>query len=180
MDEIATIEHEQNEKYPGLRVRRDGDAVVVHIPAKFRRRNGRFMVLTEGAGDAESGHEERQVNQTLVEALAKAHRWQQQLESGRFAGLDELAAYVGVDRSYVGRVLRLTSLAPDIIEAILRGDEPSGLSLEKLRRELAVGWGEQRGLLLATAGPNLPEDNGKASQINGRHEMPASQLQLKT
>lgn len=145
MDEIATIEQEQNAKYPGLRVRRDGDAVIVHIPAKFRRRNGRFMVLTEGTSSAgdDSKRDDRQVNKTLIEALAKAHRWQQQIESGRFAGLDDLAAFVGIDRSYAGRLLRLTSLAPDIIETILRGDEPNGLSLEKLRRELTVGWGEQ-------------------------------------
>jgi hypothetical protein len=46
--------------------------------------------------------------------------------------------------TYVGRILRLTSLAPDIIEAILRGDEPDGLSLEKLRKNLPVRWDEQR------------------------------------
>ena len=48
--------------------------------------------------------------------------------------------------TYVGRMLRLTSLAPDIIEAILRGDEPDGMSLEKLRKNMPVRWGEQRAL----------------------------------
>jgi hypothetical protein len=51
---------------------------------------------------------------------------------------------MGCHRTYVGRMLRLTSLAPDIIEAILRGDEPDGLSLEKLRKNLPVRWEEQR------------------------------------
>ena len=46
--------------------------------------------------------------------------------------------------TYVGCMLRLTSLAPDIIEVILRGDEPDGLSLEKLRKNLPVRWEEQR------------------------------------
>jgi hypothetical protein len=55
-----------------------------------------------------------------------------------------LAHAVGCDRAYLGRMLRLTSLAPDIIEAILRGDEPDGLSLEKLRKNLPVRWEEQR------------------------------------
>ena len=41
-------------------------------------------------------------------------------------------------------MLRLTSLAPDITEAILRGDEPAGLSLEKLRKNLPVRWEQQR------------------------------------
>ena len=66
------------------------------------------------------------------------------LESGEYASLEDLAQAVSCDRTYVGRILRLTSLAPDIIEAILRGDEPDGLSLEKLRRNLPVRWDEQR------------------------------------
>ena len=87
------------------------------------------------------------------------------MESGEYASLEDLAKDVGCDRTYVGRMLRLTSLAPDIIEAILRGDlsrrsaaktdEPdglprrsrkakTGLSLEKLRRNLPVRWEEQR------------------------------------
>jgi len=70
--------------------------------------------------------------------------WQTQLESGEYASLEDLAKDVGCDRTYVGRMLRLTSLAPDIIEAILRGDEPDGLSLEKLRKNLPVRWEEQR------------------------------------
>lgn len=80
------------------------------------------------------------------------HRWQAQLESGEYASLEDLAKDVGCDRTYVGRMLRLTSLAPDIIEAILRGNEPDGLSLEKLRKpvlsaaegNLPVRWEEQR------------------------------------
>ena len=61
-------------------------------------------------------------------------------ESGDYASLEDLAKDVGCDRTYVGRMLRLTSLAPDIIEAILGGDEPDGLSLENL----PVRWDEQR------------------------------------
>ena len=55
-------------------------------------------------------------NPTLIEAIAKGHRWQAQLESGEYPSLEDLAKDVGCDRTYVGRVLRLTSLAPDIIE----------------------------------------------------------------
>ena len=49
----------------------------------------------------------------------------------------------GVDNSYVARLLRLTLLAPDIVEAILMGREPDGLTLEQLYR-LPVAWEEQR------------------------------------
>ena len=148
MHETTLIEDQQKERYPGLRVRREGDAVVVHIPMRLRRRNGRQMILAEGevvpvsaarADDTDNG-----ANRTLIEAIARGHRWQAQLESGEYPSLEDLAHAVGFDRTYVGRMLRLTSLAPDIIEAILRGDEPDGLSLEKLRRNLPVRWDEQR------------------------------------
>ena len=144
---MTLIENRQQDRYPGLRVRRDGDAVVVHIPVRFYRRNGRQMILTDGEPSA-AATPERKANQTLIEAIAKAHRWQEQLESGEYPSIEDLAQSLGVDRTYVGRMLRLTSLAPDIVEAILRGDlsrrsiaktdEPEGISLEKLRRNLPV------------------------------------------
>ena len=141
MHETTRIENEQQPRYPGLRVRRDGDAVVVHIPVRFRRRNGRQMILTDG--DQPAGPQ-RDANQTLIQAIAKAHRWQEQIEAGHYAGIEDLAQAIGVGRTYVGRMLRLTSLAPDIIEAVLRGDEPESMSLGKLRKGLPVRWDEQR------------------------------------
>ncbi|MCP4594112.1 MAG: hypothetical protein GY842_25565, partial [bacterium] len=107
----ALIENEQERQYPGLRVRRDGDAVVVHIPMRFYRRNGRQMILTNGKPTAAPASE-RSINETLIEAIAKAHHWQEQIESGEYASIEDLAHTVGVDRTYVGRILRLTSLAP--------------------------------------------------------------------
>ena len=142
MPEPVNIEGVQREKYPGLIVTRDENAVVVRIPVRFYRRNGRQMVLTQG-GDAVQPTPEREANGPLVSALAKAHRWQEQLESGQYAGLEELAAANGVDRTYVGRILRLTSLAPDIVERILDGDEPDGISLRRLQQDLPVVWAEQ-------------------------------------
>ena len=102
--------------------------------------------IPNGAGweRAAATDRERHANQTLIELIAKAYRWQEQIESGEYPSLEDLAHAIGCDRTYIGRMLRLTSLAPDIIEAILRGDEPDGLSLEKLRKNLPVGWDEQR------------------------------------
>lgn len=148
MHDMTPIEDQWKDRYPGLRVRRDGDAVVVHIPMRLRRRNGQCMVLTEGEAAPTSAAQHVEdasgANRTLIEAIAKGHRWQAQLESGEYTSLEDLAHTVGCDRTYVGRMLRLTSLAPDIIEAILRGDEPDGISLEKLRKNLPVWWDEQR------------------------------------
>jgi len=150
MVDVSEIQQEQERRYPGLHVRRDGEAVVVHIPAQFRKRNGQQMIIVGEDGrpiDARPSakpKDDRRVNRTLVEAIAKAHRWQEQLESGEYPSVDDLAQSLRVDRSYVSRLLQLTSLAPDLVEAILRGDEPDGLSLAKLRKILPVRWNELR------------------------------------
>lgn len=141
MSDTSVIEKQQQQDYPGLTVRRDRGAVVVHVPVRYHRRNGRQMLLTPEDHEWKPG---RTANQTLVEAIAKAHRWQEQIESGEYAGIDDLVRALGVDRTYVGRILRLTSLAPDIIEAILRGDEPEGISLRRLQKDLPADWQEQR------------------------------------
>lgn len=80
----------------------------------------------------------------LVTALARAFHWQELLDTGRYRSVTELAEALALDRSYVGRILRLTLLAPDIVEAIVQGREPSGLSLKRLTRRLPVAWAEQR------------------------------------
>jgi len=142
MTDTAKVKSDQQQNYPGLTVRRDGDAIVVRIPVRFYRRNGRQMVLAQ-AGPADNGRENGERNDVLVVAIAKAYRWQEQLESGEYASLEDLAAASGVDRTYVGRILRLTSLAPEIVEAILAGDEPDGLSLRQLQKELPTRWNGQ-------------------------------------
>jgi hypothetical protein len=83
---------------------------------------------------------------TLAVTIARAHRWQQVLESGRCTTIGELARDVGVDNSYLARMLRLALPAPDIIESILNGTEPDGLSLGK-PCQAPVEWEEQTRVL---------------------------------
>ena len=80
----------------------------------------------------------------LTITVARAHRWNELLDQGRYASVRELAEAVGLSASYVGRVLNLTLLAPDIIQAVLRGNEPSGLSIGTLRQDLPTRWEKQR------------------------------------
>jgi hypothetical protein len=139
---IDHVGKSQQENYPGLTVSRDGDTIVVRIPVRFHRRNGRQMVLTHGGTNGQAAPE-RDTNSSLAAALAKAYRWQEQLESGEYGSLEDLAAANGVDRTYVGRILRLTSLAPEIVEAILTGSEPDGISLRRLQKGLPPQWSAQ-------------------------------------
>ena len=81
---------------------------------------------------------------TLVKALARAFRWKRMLESGEFATIAELVEREGIAPSYMTRVLRLTLLAPDIVEAILDGKPGPVVTLAKLMEPPALGWDEQR------------------------------------
>ena len=80
----------------------------------------------------------------MVKAIARAFRWREMLESGEYATIREIAGAEKINESYVGRVLRLTLLAPDIVEAILDGRQTAGLQLEDLlRRSRWIGNGSR-------------------------------------
>jgi len=120
----------------------EGDCLVVQVPLQIKRRRGRKEVIAP-AGFGADGPPLTRTNESLAMTIARAHRWREVLEAGRYATVREFAQALGMDHSYVARLLRLTLLAPDIVEAIIEGTEPSGLSLEKLYRA-PMEWGEQR------------------------------------
>ena len=73
----------------------------------------------------------------------KAWLWQDQLESGKYESIDEIAAENNVDRTHVSRIMQLTSLSPTIVEQILEGKEPESMSLRQLRKGIPLLWSEQ-------------------------------------
>ena len=79
--------------------------------------------MTEGRSHLQrrQAAQTRRTDSTLVKALARAFRWKRMLETGEFATIADLAEREGIASSYLTRVLRLTLLAPDIVEAILDG-----------------------------------------------------------
>ena len=83
----------------------------------------------------------------LLKALARAFRWKRLLGTGEFATIADLAEHERIAAPYLTRTLRLAFLAPDLVEAILDGRQPSNLSLEMLRKPLPTSWQEQRQLL---------------------------------
>ncbi|WP_290557504.1 hypothetical protein [Aestuariivita sp.] len=82
----------------------------------------------------------RRTDNTLVKALARAFRWKQLLESGEFITVAELAEHEGIAPSYMTRVLRLTLLAPDIVEAILGGTQGPEMTLALVLDPFPVQW----------------------------------------
>jgi hypothetical protein len=83
-------------------------------------------------------------DETLVKALVRAYRWRRRIESGRARSVTDLAEQEGVTAAYVCRLLPLTCLAPDIVEAILEGRQPKGLRLTDILGNGPVSWKEQR------------------------------------
>ena len=119
------------------------ETVTLHVPFRIVKRGGRKeMLLPEG-----STHPRRTDN-TLVKALARAFRWKRLLESGEFATIAELAEREGIAFTYMARVLRLTLLAPDIVEAILDGKQGPQVTLAMLLEPFSLVWSDQRAYLL--------------------------------
>ena len=117
------------------------DTITVHVPFRVVKRGGRKeMHLPEGAAQL------RRTDSTLIKALARAYRWKRLLDAGSFATIEEIAAHERISASYLTRVMRLTLLAPDIIEAILDGRTPAR-GMDELLNPMTPVWSEQRAIL---------------------------------
>jgi hypothetical protein len=83
-------------------------------------------------------------DETLVKGFVRAHRWRRRIESGQAKSVTDLAEQKGLTDAYVCRLLPLTCLAPDIVEAILDGRQPKGLRLAEMLGNGPLEWEEQR------------------------------------
>lgn len=121
-------------------------SVTVMVPMAIRRRGGRKQIIgPDGAAIRASGDAgETRGDPALVKALARAFRWRRLLEESRYASIRELSAKEGVDRAYVARVLSLTLLAPDLVEAILDGVERKNGYGSAKGVAIPYVWAEQR------------------------------------
>jgi hypothetical protein len=129
--------------------------LTVCVPLAIRRRPGRKMVVTpDGVATPAQATATTQTrgDPALVKALARAFRYQRMLDQGRYASISEMAAAERLERGYLGSLLRLTLLAPDIVSLILDGRQPEGLTLAGLAGGVPAGWDAQRN----TIGANTP------------------------
>jgi hypothetical protein len=124
------------------RVGLEVDTLTIRIPMRLQRRGGRKLIVTpEGAAvPTPKPHPD----ETLIRALVRAHRWRRRIESGRAKSITDLAEQEGVTDAYVCRLLPLTCLAPDIVEAILDGRQPRWLRLAEVLGNGPPTWEEQR------------------------------------
>ncbi|MCA0871425.1 hypothetical protein LCL97_11355 [Seohaeicola saemankumensis] len=114
------------------------ETVTLHVPFRVVKRGGRKeMQLPEDAGLP------RRTDNTLVKALARAFRWKRMLESCEFTTIAELAKREEIAPSYMTRVLRLTLLSPDIVEAILEGRTGPEVTLARVLEPFPKAWAAQ-------------------------------------
>jgi hypothetical protein len=118
------------------------ETLTIRIPMRLQRRVGRKLIITPEEATAPTPKPRR--DETLIKALVRAHRWRRRIESGNAKSITDLAEQEGVTDAYVCRLLPLTCLAPDIVEAILDGRQPKGLRLAEMLGNGPVGWEEQR------------------------------------
>ena len=118
------------------------ETLTIRIPMQLQRRGGRKLIMTPEGAAVPTPKPRR--DETLVKALVRAHRWRRKIESGQAKSITDLAEQEGVTDAYVCRLLPLSCLAPDIVEAILDGRQPKGLRLGEMLGNGPLTWTAQR------------------------------------
>lgn len=119
----------------------DPESVTVHVPIAWPKRGGRKRVMAV-AGSA-SLAASRHVDDALINALARAHRWQRLLDSGAYDSIKALADAEKIDKSYLCKIFRLAALSPSITETILDGMHPETIDLRRLLQPIPPEWQRQ-------------------------------------
>jgi hypothetical protein len=136
----------------GVRIRKTGAPDVVaasdgrltpSVPIQIKRLSGRKLVMLPN-GEAAQPRPWDVAATPMQLALARGHRWLAMLEAGEARSITKLAAREKIDNGYMCRMLNLTTLAPDIVAAILDERLPQGVGVHKLAISPPVLWEEQR------------------------------------
>ena len=130
------------------KIKSDGRIITVRVPISIRKRGGRKVVLAPDGMACATALLSRRVDNALVKAISRAFRWRELLENGTHATVAEIAAAEKINETYVGRVLRLTLLAPEIVETILSGCAKPEITLARLMRQFPIEWSVQRVAIL--------------------------------
>jgi len=127
------------------------DTVTVRVPLAIRKRGGRKVVVSPDGSvlPTASRHAVTNADPSLLKALGRAFRWKRMLDDGAFASVSEIARVEKIDRGYAGCVLRLTLLAPDLVDAILEGRTNQAVTLPRLIEPWPITWQDQKAALEA-------------------------------
>lgn len=118
------------------------ETVRVFIPLAFKRKNGRPRIL---APDVEPHFQARVQDPHILRALGRAWSWRRKLETGEAATIQDIAKAEKVSDRYVGRMLRLAYLSPDVLERLLLGRQPPSATITQMIDATYLPWAEQMG-----------------------------------
>ncbi|AOS78328.1 MULTISPECIES: hypothetical protein [Hydrogenophaga] len=124
-----------------------GGQRVTLVPLTIKHRQNRKLLIPPApdATGAAGGFDA-----PMIKTLGKAFYWKRLIDEGVYPTTADLARALKVETGWAAEVLRMTMLAPDIVEAIFEGRQPRHLNLHTLRGRqdlLPRDWGEQRRLL---------------------------------
>jgi hypothetical protein len=117
-------------------------SITVRVPMAIRKRGGRKVIVSPDGSVLPGAPRQATTaaDPALLKALARAFRWKRMLEDGVYASVSDIARAEKLDRTYVGDVLRLTLLAPVIVEAVVEGRQPEEMALPVLMKPFPVNW----------------------------------------
>lgn len=122
-----------------------GGRSVTFVPLSIKRRSYRKLLVPPPG--ASSPKIKTSFDLPMIRTLGKAFYWQRLIESGEVANALEIARQLKMEPGWVAEILRLTRLAPDIVQAIVEGRQPRTLNLQTIRGrqgEVPLNWEEQR------------------------------------
>ncbi len=132
----------------GIHISNDDRLIDLHLDAKLSR-SGRAMRLVQADGQRTGG---AAVDESLIKLISKGRGWWIRLKAGDIH-VAALAREAGVSRSYLSNVLRMAFLSPRLVEMIVAGKQPAGLTAQQLMRmSIPICWHDQ----LALTDPRSP------------------------
>jgi hypothetical protein len=116
------------------------------VPLKIRYQNGRKRIISPETMD-EKSDSESSTNKSMVQMIVRGYAWMRMIEEGKIKSIGELTDKTGYHYSHIWRILQVANLYPSLVEAILEGNEPYGLSLSKLKKPVPEIWEEQNEII---------------------------------
>jgi len=124
----------------------DDKTISIFVPMHIRKKRGYVtMILPEDAEEYQEVENPKNYNEKLVKAFANAYKWNGMLKEKTVSSFNEIAELEKIDKSYIAKLFKLNYVAPDIVDAILKGNQPANLNLRDFTQKIIPDlWAEQR------------------------------------